>query len=250
MPQVDLPTGLRGAYEALSYGHDSRLAHDRLTTLVWLRLAADPSAPLVAGFNPRTMVTPKIEWPLPRDARLLDAGGTVLNMALGYDDLLSTDWHELPQPTLEKALDELERWDPHGFHMCDWLGDTSQRIRGDKNGLGEFYTPYHISLCMAMITDPAPGESVIDPCCGAGGMLLAALESCRNRHDGIPEVFGIDINPIAVRLCRMNLALAGVHPAQRVECRNALEAIPAEERTPIQDAMVKQLELFEYEPAA
>lgn len=241
---VDLPPGLRGAWETLSYASDRHKAFERLTTLVWLRLVADPDAPTVAGFDPRTIVEPKVEWPLPAEARLLNAGAVIFNHMLG-DQLLSIDWDELSQPTLERAVSEVIRWQPSSMPGPDYIGEISQRVRRNE-ALGEYYTPYEISLLMAAMTGVEPGFRVLDPCCGSGRMLLAAIEVCRNAHDGkIPEVAGIDISPDAVRMCRMNLALAGVHPAQRVECKDFLLSIPFEQCTPIQKAM--QLELYKYE---
>src|SRR5207302_7001563 len=101
------------------------------------------------------------------------------------------------------------------------LGEISQRVRSDaaKGPRGEFYTPYNVSLMMAQMTGIQPGMTVLDPACGSGRMLLAALEACRAEHgvDAVPEVFGIDISPDACRLTRMNLVLAGIAPGERVE---------------------------------
>ena len=49
----------------------------------------------------------------------------------------------------------------------------------------------------------------------------------------------------AVRLCRLNLALAGIAPAFRVECADFLRMTPPEELNPVQRTM--QLALFEHE---
>jgi hypothetical protein len=243
---VDLPTGLRGAYEQLSMNGD-RNALERLTSLVWLRLVADPDAPPIAGHHPGTIVEPKIEWPLPADGRLLDAGSAVLNQMLG-EELLSTDWRQLRPAVLERVVAEVCRWQPHEQFGPDYLGEISQRVRSDaaKSARGEYYTPYNVSLMMAMMTGVGPGDRVLDPACGSGRMLLAALEVCRRNHPGeLPEVFGIDISPDAVRLCRLNLALAGIHPAHRVELANFLTMSPPEQLSPIQQAM--QIALFQYE---
>jgi type I restriction enzyme M protein len=37
---------------------------------------------------------------------------------------------------------------------------------------GEFYTPRTVVRLMINILDPQPGESIYDPACGTGGMLL------------------------------------------------------------------------------
>lgn len=44
-----------------------------------------------------------------------------------------------------------------------------------KSATGQFFTPMHICDFMSKITDPGEhgGESIMDPCCGSGRMLLA-----------------------------------------------------------------------------
>jgi hypothetical protein len=241
---VQLPTGLAGAYRELSYR--GLEAHDRLTSLVWLRLLTDPAAPTVAGHDPRTILDQPIVWPIPANGELLDLFSGRLNWNMGHD-LLSVDWQELPAAVVERVVHEVGRWRPEP-HIGDQLGYVSQQTRSEstKSAAGAFYTPYSVSLLMAKMTEPGPGESVLDPCCGSGSMLLAALEACREKHgpDQVPELYGIDIDPVAVRLCRLNLALAGVHPGYRIECRNAL-LLPPEQLSPLQREM--QLAMFEYE---
>lgn len=62
-------------------------------------------------------------------------------------------------------------------------------------------------------------------------MLLAALESVRTTHGpaAVVEVYGCDIDPAAVRLAKLNLALAGIapnHPAQRLYDGDSLATAP------------------------
>jgi type I restriction-modification system DNA methylase subunit len=44
---------------------------------------------------------------------------------------------------------------------------------------GEFYTPRSVVRLLVDILDPKEGETVYDPACGTGGMLLAAVEHVR-----------------------------------------------------------------------
>lgn len=44
---------------------------------------------------------------------------------------------------------------------------------------GEFYTPRSIVRLMVEILDPGEGESIYDPGCGTGGMLLEAIHHVR-----------------------------------------------------------------------
>lgn len=50
---------------------------------------------------------------------------------------------------------------------------------GSGQSAGEFYTPREVAVLMSNILDPEPGESVYDPCCGSGGLLI----KCHMRFD-------------------------------------------------------------------
>ncbi len=43
---------------------------------------------------------------------------------------------------------------------------------GSGQSAGEFYTPYTVTVLMANILNPKPGEEIYDPCCGSGGLLI------------------------------------------------------------------------------
>ena len=43
---------------------------------------------------------------------------------------------------------------------------------GSGSSAGEFYTPREVAILMAHILDPVAGETVYDPCCGSGGLLI------------------------------------------------------------------------------
>ena len=79
---------------------------------------------------------------------------------------------------------------------------------------GEFYTPRAVVRLMAAILDPKPGETVYDPACGTGGMLLAAVEHVR-QAGGDPRTFfgrlyGQEKNVTTSAIARMNLLLHGL----------------------------------------
>ncbi len=43
---------------------------------------------------------------------------------------------------------------------------------GQGSSAGEFYTPREIAVLMARMLEPQPGDTVYDPCCGSGGLLI------------------------------------------------------------------------------
>lgn len=77
---------------------------------------------------------------------------------------------------------------------------------------GEFYTPREIVRLMVNILDPQPKESIYDPACGTGGMLLAAL--LHVRYQGAEwrnlTIRGQEKNLTTQGIARMNLFLHGV----------------------------------------
>ncbi len=86
--------------------------------------------------------------------------------------------------------------------FADDAGNTAQ----------EFYTNRTVVTLMAEILKPQPDESIYDPTCGSGGMLVKCLDYLRLK--GLPwkgvKVFGQEINALTAAIARMNLYLNGV----------------------------------------
>lgn len=55
---------------------------------------------------------------------------------------------------------------------------------------GEFYTPRSVVRLMVSILDPREGESIYDPACGTGGMLLEAVHHVRESHGDDRTLWG------------------------------------------------------------
>ena len=86
--------------------------------------------------------------------------------------------------------------------FADDAGNTAQ----------EFYTNRTVVDLMSEILQPRPGESIYDPTCGSGGMLVKCLDYLRKKGEpwqGV-KVFGQEINAITSSIARMNLYLNGV----------------------------------------
>jgi len=77
---------------------------------------------------------------------------------------------------------------------------------------GEFYTPRTIVRLMVNILDPQAGESVYDPACGTGGMLLETIHHVKE-NGGDPRLLtikGQEKNLTTEAIARMNLFLHGM----------------------------------------
>lgn len=76
---------------------------------------------------------------------------------------------------------------------------------------GEFYTPRTIVRLMVNILDPKAGESIYDPACGTGGMLLETIHHVKE-NGGDPRLLkikGQEKNLTTEAIARMNLFLHG-----------------------------------------
>ena len=77
---------------------------------------------------------------------------------------------------------------------------------------GEFYTPRTIVRLMVNILDPIAGESIYDPACGTGGMLLETIHHVKE-SGGDPRLLkikGQEKNLTTEAIARMNLFLHGM----------------------------------------
>lgn len=87
----------------------------------------------------------------------------------------------------------------------------------------EFYTNRTLVHLMTLILDPQPGESVYDPTCGTGGMLLSAAVELKRQgkeHRNL-KLYGQELNLMSSSIARMNLFLHGIADFQ-VERGNTL----------------------------
>lgn len=76
----------------------------------------------------------------------------------------------------------------------------------------EFYTNRTLVHLMTLMLDPQPGESIYDPTCGTGGMLLSAVVELRRRGQEwrTLRLYGQERNLMTSAIARMNLFLHGI----------------------------------------
>lgn len=83
---------------------------------------------------------------------------------------------------------------------------------------GEFYTPRSVVRLMGSIMDPHEGESIYDPACGTGGMLLESVHYLRSqkKDSRTLKIYGQERNLTTAAIARINLFLHGVEDFQIV----------------------------------
>jgi type I restriction enzyme M protein len=100
----------------------------------------------------------------------------------------------------------------------DMLGDAYEYLIKKFADLtnkkaGEFYTPRSVVSLMVNILDPKPGDTVYDPACGTGGMLLETVQHVREAGGDdrlmLGKLFGQEKNLTTAAIARMNLFLHG-----------------------------------------
>jgi type I restriction enzyme M protein len=76
----------------------------------------------------------------------------------------------------------------------------------------EFYTNRTLVHLMTQMLEIAPGDSVYDPTCGSGGMLLSAAEELRRqgKEHRTLKLYGQERNLTTSAIARMNLFLHGI----------------------------------------
>lgn len=80
----------------------------------------------------------------------------------------------------------------------------------------EFYTNRTVVHLMVQMLDPKPGDSIYDPTCGTGGMLISALAEVkrkRGEHRTL-KLYGQERNHMTASIARMNLVLHGVEDSE------------------------------------
>jgi type I restriction enzyme M protein len=140
------------------------------------------------------------------------------------------DWGNkgiLSDETLKDLIEELSGV-PLGNQAAstDVLGDAYEYLIGrfadvtKRKKAGEFYTPRSVVRMMVEILDPQEGESIYDPACGTGGMLLGAIEHVQraggDARTFFGKIYGQEKNLTTSSIARMNLVLHGIEDFQIV----------------------------------
>ena len=182
-----------------------------------------------ATANDRFTIPEGAHWQDARDASR-DVGRALLNAYQAieaanpqrlqgvFGNAAWTDKAQMPDETLKNLV---EHFSKHTLSLAnvpeDELGNGYEYLIkqfADDSGhtAQEFYTNRTLVHLMAQMLEPKAGESIYDPTCGTGGMLISCLaEVKRNRGDTRTiGLYGQELINITAAIARMNLVLHGV----------------------------------------
>ncbi|MEL6443097.1 MAG: type I restriction-modification system subunit M [Bacteroidota bacterium] len=138
-----------------------------------------------------------------------------------FQDVDFANKQRFPDAMLERLLQHFERYRMRRADVPSTvLGDAYEYLiakfadDAGKKG-GEFYTPKQVVRIMVEILRPEEGQTVYDPTCGSGGMLLEAVHYME-RHGLNPKaltLFGQEKNLNTWAICKMSLFLHDIDDA-------------------------------------
>lgn len=129
-----------------------------------------------------------------------------------------TDKAQMPDETLKNLI---EHFSKHTLSLAnvpeDELGNGYEYLIkqfADDSGhtAQEFYTNRTLVHLMAQMLEPKAGETIYDPTCGTGGMLISCLAEVKRKGGDTRTIglYGQELINITAAIARMNLVLHGV----------------------------------------
>ena len=129
----------------------------------------------------------------------------------------------------------------------DFLGFIYQSLlaEGKKSQNGSYYTPEFI--VEKIVKDYVKKDSkVLDPCCGTGQFLLAFAD----KIDDPKNIYGIDIDEVAVRIARINLLVKykDKNFTPNIVCKNTLFEIGNYDLFSLNDENIRDFDVIATNP--
>lgn len=203
---------------------------EQLTYLLFLKMADEFSKP---PFNKAIGIPDDCAWDVLKTKKgaelfstyedvlkkLSEQSGTLQQIYAGSQNKLSNP------ATLARIITMIdkENW---SAMSADVKGDIYegllQKVAEDtKSGAGQYFTPRALINTMVKCVQPKPSKTIVDPCCGSGGFLLAAkayiedpdhyqLDRDQKKFLRFNTFSGWEIVPSTYRLCLMNLFLHSI----------------------------------------
>ncbi len=143
------------------------------------------------------------------------------NFELLHDVFGDAQWTNKRRLSDAKLLDLIEHFSEMNLSVKnvphDLMGEGYEYLIkkfADDSGhtAAEFYTNRTVVELMTRITDPQPGESVYDPTCGSGGILLNSalyLKKQGKEYRNL-KLYGQELNLITSAIARMNMFMHNI----------------------------------------
>ena len=143
------------------------------------------------------------------------------NFELLHDVFGDAQWTNKRRMSDEKMLDLIEHFSKINLSIAnvphDLMGEGYEYLIkkfADDSGhtAAEFYTNRTVVKLMTLITDPQPQESVYDPTCGSGGILLNSVLYLKEQGKEYRNVklYGQELNLITSAIARINMFMHNV----------------------------------------
>ena len=174
---------------------------------------------------------------IPEGAHWKDVRETTVNVGLALQNAMraieksnpdtlygifgDASWTNKDRLSDEILTNLVEHYSQHKLDLAtvpdDQLGNAYEYLIkefADDSGhtAAEFYTNRTVVKLMTLIMDPQPGESVYDPTCGSGGLLLNCalhLKEEGKEYRNL-KLYGQEINLITSAIARMNMFMHGI----------------------------------------
>lgn len=135
------------------------------------------------------------------------------------------NWTNKDRLSDETLINLIEHYSQHKLNLKtvpdDQLGNGYEYLIkqfADDSGhtAAEFYTNRTVVRLMTLMMDPQPGESIYDPTCGSGGLLLNCALQLKNAGQEYRSLrlYGQEINLITSAIARMNMFMHGIEEFQ------------------------------------
>lgn len=140
---------------------------------------------------------------------------TLSGVFTSFDDAVWTDKSKLSDARLKDLIEHMSKIQVgNNNYSADIMGDSYEYLIKkfadlSKKSAGEFYTPRAVVSLLIKMLAPQAGETVYDPACGTGGMLIESIRYMHNDKMTYGKIYGQEKNLATSAIARMNLFLHG-----------------------------------------
>ena len=196
------------------------------------QFTAAQKAKLLMECEPQFKVPDGCRWddvtaaPTGLGAKLTDAARKIAAANPDLASVFAVDWNQpapdgkgqlIPEDVVRALLNHFSAYRLSSAHVpADVLGRAYEYLLkkfADDAGqaAGEFFTPTEVVDCLVRILQPKAGETVYDPTCGSGGMLVHTADFLAERGQTPQAVryFGQELNRRTFAIARINTILQG-----------------------------------------